>query len=84
MNPVAPNLIKKGVSTLLNKMSFKSSSLFVSSSDDAFFSEGIKPYSYKPRFTKAPVIYYGKHGLDEGTDDQEELVERICNINCLK
>lgn len=80
MNPVAPNLIKKGVFTLGGF----NSSLFVSSSDDAFFSEGLQPYSYKPRFAKAPVIYDGKHGLDEGTDDQEELAERICNINCLK
>ena len=84
MNPVASNVIEIGVSTQLNKMSFKSSSLFVSSSDDGFFSEGIQPYSYETRFDKARVVYDGKHGLEEETDDQEELAERICNTDSLK
>ena len=63
-------------------MSCKSSSLSDPSSDDEFLSKGVQPYSHKPTFFKASVVYDSEHGLEEETDAQEEVDEIIANTKC--
>ena len=78
MDPVASNLmIKRGVSTQLNKMNSKSTSMSDSSSSvDEFYNKSIQPNSYVFTISKAPVVYDSKHGMEEETNDKEE-VDRI-------
>ena len=63
-------------------MSFKSSSLLVTSSDkfSFIFQQCIQYFSNEASFSKNPVGYDRKVGLEEETDDHENVIEK--NLQC--
>ena len=50
-------------------------------SSDELFSKTFQPHSHDPTFSMASVVYDGEHGLEEETNDQKVVAQRIDNAN---